>query len=111
MNQLNTNMRRSSEQVAILRDVTARNQLQFLQTEIHIGRTSARIASCHASQRSCSAAERQIATAKEAYRNANKFLARCTGINDDTRKRLRQDLMEIKRAIRDARSKIAALHQ
>ncbi len=110
MNHLNTNMRQSSEQVAILRDVTARNQLQFLQTEIHIGRTSARVASCHASQCSCSAAERQIATAKEAYRIVGKFIPRA-GVDENTRRRLRRELIELRRAIHDARSKIANLHQ
>ncbi len=110
MSQLEANVRRSGEQVAVLRDATARNQLQFLQTEIRIARTTARIASCHMTQRGCNAAERQIAIAKEAYRNAGKFIARA-GIDENARKRLRRDLIELKRAIHDARSKIATLYQ
>lgn len=96
--------------MAVLRQVTARNHLQFLQTEIHIARTTARIASCHTTQSSCSAAERQIATAKEAYRIVDKFIVRAE-IDEDTRRGLCRDLIELKRAIHDARGEIANLHQ
>ena len=81
----------------VLEEITARTQLQFLQTEIGVGLISARIA-LHSGR---NAAERRLAIAKEAYRNAEKFLAKAR-LDEHTRKQLRRDLMQLRRAIEGA---------
>ncbi len=90
---------------AALRELTARNQLQFLRTEIAIARTSLRIAVRHITHRGQAVAESQITCAEHAYTTAASFLAAAV-VDESARVQLRRDLDELRRAIQDVRSSV-----
>ncbi len=106
VNQLAAQIRRNQRQTAALLEVTARNELRFLQTEIRVGRSSARIALCDAGRRAYGAAKRRIATAQEAHKIASRFLERAR-MDERIRQQLGCQLQRLKRAIDHVHSAIA----
>ncbi len=86
--------------VAALRELTARNQLRFLRTEIAVARSSVEIALRHNVRLDQGFAECQIAIAKKAYTTAARFL-RVARIEESVRMQFRRDLVEIRRAFQE----------
>ncbi len=85
-----------------LQELTARNQLRFLRTEIAVARSLLRIALRHNLRRGHRVTKRLVAIAEEAYTTAARFLA-AARIDESVRVQLRRDLAEIRRALKDLR--------
>lgn len=92
--------RRAKKPSPDLGELTARNQLRFLRTEVAVARSSLRNALRHNKGRG--ARDRQVAIAEEAYASAARFLG-VARIDESVRMQLRRELVEIRRAIEDLR--------